>query len=106
MILVLPDAFTVYDGSMFSNSPTTDDWETFVAKDLTSYIDGHYRTIADRSARAGRPFDGWIRNGAHWHETSRDLLGAVCDEFLLPDERRATAASRGIGEPAAERGFG
>ena len=23
MILVLPDAFTVYDGSMFSNSPTT-----------------------------------------------------------------------------------
>ena len=51
MILVLPDAFTVYDGSMFSNSPTTGDWETFVASDLVNYIDGHYRTIADRSAR-------------------------------------------------------
>src|SRR4051812_32387484 len=49
MIVVLPDAFTVYDGSMFSNSPTTGDWETYVAKDLTAYIDGHYRTIADRS---------------------------------------------------------
>src|SRR5690348_13668309 len=43
MILVLPDAFTVYDGSMFSNSPTTGDWETFVAKDLIAYIDSHYR---------------------------------------------------------------
>ena len=28
MILVLPDAFTVYNGSMFSSSPTTGDWET------------------------------------------------------------------------------
>src|SRR6478609_7466642 len=45
MILVLPDAFTVYDGSMFSNSPTTGDWETFVASDLVNHIDGHYRTI-------------------------------------------------------------
>jgi S-formylglutathione hydrolase FrmB len=51
MILVLPDAYTIYDGSMFSNSPTTGDWETFIADDLTSYIDGHYRTIANRSAR-------------------------------------------------------
>jgi S-formylglutathione hydrolase FrmB len=51
MILVLPDAFTTYDGSMFSNSPTTGDWETFVADDLTSYIDGHYHTIANRAAR-------------------------------------------------------
>jgi enterochelin esterase-like enzyme len=51
MLLVLPDAFTVYDGSMFSNSPTTGDWETFVAKDLIAYIDGHYWSIAERGAR-------------------------------------------------------
>lgn len=51
MIIVLPDAFTIYDGSMFSNSPTTGDWETFVADDLVSFIDGHYRTIANRTAR-------------------------------------------------------
>jgi S-formylglutathione hydrolase FrmB len=51
MILIFPDAFTVYDGSMFSNSPTTGDWETFVAEDLVSYIDQHYRTIANRNAR-------------------------------------------------------
>src|SRR5581483_9996943 len=47
IILVLPDAFSVYDGSMFSNSPTTGDWETYIAKDLIEYIDSHYRTIAD-----------------------------------------------------------
>jgi len=51
MILVLPDAFTVFDGSMFSNSPTTGDWEAYIAKDLIAYIDAHYRTIADRDAR-------------------------------------------------------
>jgi enterochelin esterase-like enzyme len=31
MIVVLPDAFTKYSGSMYSNSPTIGDWETFIA---------------------------------------------------------------------------
>jgi enterochelin esterase-like enzyme len=51
MILVNPDAHTKYDGSMYSTSPTTGDWETFIAQDLVSYIDGHYRTIANRMSR-------------------------------------------------------
>lgn len=51
MILVNPDAYTKYDGSMYSASPTTGDWETFIAEDLVSYIDGHYRTIANRMSR-------------------------------------------------------
>jgi enterochelin esterase-like enzyme len=51
MILVLPDAFTVYSGSMYSNSPTTGDWEGFISRDLVAYIDGHYRTLADRNSR-------------------------------------------------------
>jgi len=51
MILVLPDALTVYSGSMYSNSPTTGNWEGFLARDLVSYIDGHYRTVADRDSR-------------------------------------------------------
>ena len=45
MIVVIPDAFTKYSGSMFSNSPTTGDWETFIAHDLTTFIDTRYRTI-------------------------------------------------------------
>jgi enterochelin esterase-like enzyme len=51
MILVNPDAHTIYDGSMYSASPTTGDWETYIAEDLVSYIDGHYRTIPERMSR-------------------------------------------------------
>ena len=51
MILVSPDAFTKYNGSMYSSSATIGDWETFIAEDLVSYIDSHYRTIPDRLSR-------------------------------------------------------
>ena len=51
MIVVLPDAKTIHNGSMYSSSITTGDFETFVARDLVSYIDARYRTIADRRSR-------------------------------------------------------
>jgi S-formylglutathione hydrolase FrmB len=61
MIIVLPDAFTAYSGSMYSNSATVGDWETFVSRDLVSYIDGHYRTLATRESRglAGHSMGGY-----------------------------------------------
>lgn len=61
MILVLPDANTVYNGSMYSNSPTTGDWESYVADDLVRYIDSHYRTVANRESRglAGHSMGGY-----------------------------------------------
>ena len=61
MIVVIPDAFTKYSGSMFSNSPTTGFWETFVADDLTAYIDKRYRTIASKDSRglAGHSMGGY-----------------------------------------------
>src|SRR6202789_2002072 len=34
MILVNPDAFTIYSGSMYSNSPTTGNLETYLTQDL------------------------------------------------------------------------
>jgi len=51
MILVNPDAFTKWNGSMYSASATTGDWEAYIAEDLVSYIDSHYRTKADRMSR-------------------------------------------------------
>jgi len=51
MILVNPDAFTKYSGSMYSASVTTGDWESYIADDLVSYVDSHYRTIANRMSR-------------------------------------------------------
>jgi S-formylglutathione hydrolase len=61
MIIVMPNAFTRYQGSMYSNSATTGDWETFVAKELVAYIDAHYRTIARRESRglAGHSMGGY-----------------------------------------------
>ncbi len=51
MIVVLPDSKTVHNGSMYSSSVTTGDFEQFVARDLVAYIDSHYRTIPDRKSR-------------------------------------------------------
>jgi S-formylglutathione hydrolase FrmB len=51
MIVVLPDSKTVHNGSMYSSSATTGDFENFIARDVVSYIDAHYRTIPDRNSR-------------------------------------------------------
>ena len=50
-IVVTPSAYTLHKGSMYSNSPTTGDWERFVADDLVAYMDTHYRTLANRMSR-------------------------------------------------------
>jgi S-formylglutathione hydrolase FrmB len=51
MIVVLPDSKTVHNGSMYSSSVTTGDFEQFIAHDVVAYIDAHYRTIANRMSR-------------------------------------------------------
>jgi len=51
MIVVLPDSKTAHNGSMYSSSVTTGDFEQFIAHDLVGYIDAHYRTIARRTSR-------------------------------------------------------
>ena len=51
MIVVLPDSKTVHNGSMYSSSVTTGDFEQFVSRQLVPYIDARYRTIPDRTSR-------------------------------------------------------
>ena len=60
-IVVTPSAYTLHKGSMYSNSPTTGDWERFVADDLVAYMDSHYRTLATRMSRglAGHSMGGY-----------------------------------------------
>jgi len=50
-IVVMPDAYTLHKGSMYSSSPTIGDWEKFIADDLVAYVDGRYRTLATRMSR-------------------------------------------------------
>src|SRR5271168_3037643 len=50
-IVVLPDSKTIYNGSMYSSSATTGDFENYVAQDVVAYMDAHYRTIPNRASR-------------------------------------------------------
>jgi len=61
MIVVLPDSKTVLNGSMYSSSVTTGDFEQFIAHDVVAYIDTHYRTIPNRLSRglAGHSMGGY-----------------------------------------------
>src|SRR5207245_547875 len=51
MIVVLPDSKTVHNGSMYSSSITTGNFEEFIAHDLVAYIDAHYRSLPERLSR-------------------------------------------------------
>ena len=51
VIVVLPDSKTVYNGSMYSSSATTGDFENYIARDVVAYMDAHYRTIPNRQRR-------------------------------------------------------
>jgi enterochelin esterase-like enzyme len=51
MIVVLPDSKTGHNGSMYSSSVTTGDFERFVARDVVAFVDARYRTIPDRASR-------------------------------------------------------
>lgn len=51
VIVVLPDSKTAHNGSMYSGSATTGDFETYVSRDVVAYVDAHYRTIPSRTSR-------------------------------------------------------
>lgn len=107
MILVLPDAYTIYDGSMFSNSVTTGDWETFIAEDLVNYIDSHYRTIPHRSGRglAGHSMGGYgtVRIGMKRPEAFSALYAmSSCCLMNNPQELLPGVPARGAAKGKAK----
>ncbi len=51
MILVFPDSWNEYNGSFYASSPTTGNFEEFIADELIDYVDSHYRTIARPESR-------------------------------------------------------
>lgn len=61
MIVVTPNAYTRFQGSMYSNSITTGNWEDYIAQELVAYIDQHYRTIprADSRGLTGHSMGGY-----------------------------------------------
>jgi S-formylglutathione hydrolase FrmB len=51
MIVVVPDSKTLHNGSMYSSSVTTGDFERYISHDVVAYVDSHYRTIPSRKSR-------------------------------------------------------
>jgi enterochelin esterase-like enzyme len=117
-IVVTPNAYSLHKGSMYSSSPTTGDWERFIAEDLVAYIDGHYRTLATRMSRglAGHSMGGYgaLRIGMKRPEVffSLYIMSACCltaNRNPNPERMAAAAAikTREQAEDAARApGFG
>ena len=61
MIVVMPNAYNRFRGSMYSSSVTIGDWETFVTKELVEFLDANYRTNFDAQSRglAGHSMGGY-----------------------------------------------
>lgn len=77
MIVVLPDSRTAHNGSMYSSSVTTGDFERFVARDVVAFVDGRYRTIPERASRglAGHSMGGY--GAARIGMKHADVFGAL-----------------------------
>lgn len=60
-IFVIPNQYTLFEGSFYSNSSLTGNWSDFTAKELVAYVDQHYRTLAHRDSRgiAGHSMGGY-----------------------------------------------
>jgi len=99
MIVVMPDAYTRFQGSMYSNSATTGNWEDYVTFELPAYVDGHYRTLARAASRglAGHSMGGY--GAARIGMKHPDVFAAV---YLLSPCCMAAPAGGGRGGSRAE----
>ncbi len=115
MIVVLPDSKTVHNGSMYSSSVTTGDFEQFIARDLVAYIDAHYRTIPNRRSRGlvGHSMGGYgaTRIGMKHSDVFGSLyimspccLSARAAGSLKPEDEKALEAVK-TAEDSAKLGF-
>ncbi|WP_370476489.1 alpha/beta hydrolase [Tamlana flava] len=60
VMFVIPDHYSLYQGSYFSNSSLIGDWITFTKKEVVEYIDANYRTLKKKESRA---LTGWSSGG-------------------------------------------
>jgi len=127
MIVVLPDSKTVYNGSMYSSSATTGDFEKFIWHDVVTYIDAHYRTLPHRESRglAGHSMGGY--GASRIGMKHPDVFGALyimspccmspmtgggpgpaeqAKERAIAGEKKATAAKSPTELAAQSPGFG
>jgi hypothetical protein len=81
-LVVYVDAWTSLGGSQFLDSPATGRYHTYLCEEVVAWVDGHYRTLADRDHRAvaGKSSGGY---------------GAMVTAMLRPDLFAAFATHAG-----------
>ena len=81
-IVVYVDAWTAYGGSQFVDSPGTGRYHSYLCEEVVPWVDGRYRTLADRDHRAiaGKSSGGF---------------GAMITPMLRPDLFGALATHAG-----------
>ncbi len=81
-VVVYVDAWTAYGGSQFVDSPGTGPYHSYLCDEVVPWVDGRYRTIADRESRAiaGKSSGGF---------------GAMITPMLRPDVFSALATHAG-----------
>ncbi len=81
-VVVYVDAWTLYGGSQFVDSPGTGAYHSYLCDEVVPWVDAHYRTIADRESRA---ISGKSSGG----------FGAMITPMLRPDLFGALATHAG-----------
>jgi len=107
VIIVMPNAYTKFAGSMYSTSVVTGDWERFVAAELVAYTDGHYRTTATAASRglAGHSMGGYgaLRIGMK-HPDVFSALYALSPCCMIPNMNPQTSARGRAAAPSPADG--
>lgn len=93
MIIVFPSSKNEHNGAFYSNSPTTGNFENWIADELIDYVDSHYRTLAQPASRGlvGHSMGGY---GASRIGIRRaEKYGAL---YLMSPCCQSTLGSRGL----------
>lgn len=112
MIVVMPNCMNAYGGCMYASSPTTGDWESYIADDLVAYMDKTYRTIPTRDGRglSGHSMGGFgtLRIGMKRPDVFSALyaLSSCClnEGNVRPGRGGQPSAAEAIKSPEEARG--
>ncbi|MFI5230242.1 MAG: alpha/beta hydrolase [Gemmatimonadales bacterium] len=110
MIVVMPSARTRLGGSFYVNSESEGDWEDFITRELVSYVDGRYRTLARPESRglAGHSMGGYGTLAVGMRHAGDEYgalyaMSACCTHFSGepgPDEIPAWETLLHLGSPS------
>ena len=103
MIIVMPNARNRLLGSFYTNSESTGNWDDFISRELVSYVDAKYRTLAAPRSRglAGHSMGGFgtfylaMRHGGEIYGAAYALSGC-CTQYQFSPTPGATSMWAGL----------